>query len=89
MYWLDVAAIGVILVFGIMGFSGWLNKLRGLIFGIILGIVIIGMIPFVLAKFDAGSNIQPEKSVIMKYLDRFVPVSIKIKYREGIAGVDG
>ncbi|MFQ5685233.1 MAG: hypothetical protein ACE5GV_01100 [Candidatus Scalindua sp.] len=79
MYWLDIVAIGVILVFGIMGLSGWLNMLRGLVFGVLLGVIVIGMTPSVLSKYGIDSRINPEKSIIMQYLDKFVPVSIKSK----------
>lgn len=81
MYWLDIAAIGVLFVFGILGFSGWLNKLRGLVFGILLGGIIIGMTPFLLSKYDTGFRINPEKSSIMRYIDKFVPDSIKVTNR--------
>jgi len=84
MYWLDIAAISVILVFGIMGLSGWLNRLRGLVFGVLLGTIVIGLAPIVLSKYDMGSRINPEQSVIMKYLDKFVPDSIREKQQ--IAG---
>lgn len=84
MYWLDIAAISVILVFGIMGLSGWLNRLRGLVFGVLLGTIVIGLTPIVLSKYDMGSRINPEQSVIMKYLDKFVPDSIREKQQ--IAG---
>ncbi|ODS34104.1 MAG: hypothetical protein SCARUB_00777 [Candidatus Scalindua rubra] len=77
MYWLDIVAIGIVLVFGIMGFSGLLNRFRGLVFGILLGIFIIGVTPFVLSKFDTGFHINPEKSIIMRYLDKYIPDSIK------------
>lgn len=84
MYWLDIAAIGVLFVFGVMGFSGWLNRLRGFVFGILLGVVVIGMTPFLLSKYNIDSRIDPEKSSIMRYLDKFVPVSIKSKYQEKV-----
>lgn len=84
MYWLDIAAISVILVFGIMRLSGWLNRLRGLVFGVLLGTIVIGLAPIVLSKYDMGSRINPEQSVIMKYLDKFVPDSIREKQQ--IAG---
>jgi len=84
MYWLDIAAISVILVFGIMRLSGWLNRLRGLVFGVLLGTIVIGLTPIVLSKYDMGSRINPEQSVIMKYLDKFVPDSIREKQQ--IAG---
>jgi len=84
MYWLDIAAISVILVFGIMGLSGWLNRLRGLVFGVLLGTIVIGLAPIVLSKYDMGSRINSEQSVIMKYLDKFVPDSIREKQQ--IAG---
>lgn len=77
--WLDIVSIGVVLAFGIMGLSGWLNRLRGLVFGVLLGVVIIGMTPFALAKYGLDSRINPEKSVIMQYLDRYVPDSFKGK----------
>lgn len=84
MYWLDIAAISVILVFGIMRLSGWLNRLRGLVFGVLLGTIVIGLTPIVLSKYDMGSRINSEQSVIMKYLDKFVPDSIREKQQ--IAG---
>ncbi len=84
MYWLDIAAVSIVLVFGLLGFSGWLNRLRGLVFGILLGVVIIVMTPFVLSKYDTGHRINPEKSSIMRYLDKFVPDSIKEKYKKQI-----
>ncbi|MBT6230532.1 MAG: hypothetical protein HOI47_28160 [Candidatus Scalindua sp.] len=84
MYWLDIAAISVILVFGIMRLSGWLNRLRGLVFGVLLGTIVIGLTPIVLSKYYMGSRINPEQSVIMKYLDKFVPDSIREKQQ--IAG---
>ena len=84
MYWLDIAAISVILVFGIMRLSGWLNRLRGLVFGVLLGTIVIGLAPIVLSKYDMGSRINSEQSVIMKYLDKFVPDSISEKQQ--IAG---
>jgi uncharacterized membrane protein required for colicin V production len=84
MYWLDIAAISVILVFGIMRLSGWLNRLRGLVFGVLLGTIVIGLAPIVLSKYDMGSRINSEQSVIMKYLDKFVPDSIREKQQ--IAG---
>lgn len=84
MYWLDIAAVSIVLVFGILGFSGWLNRLRGLLFGIILGVIIIGMTPFVLSRYDTGLRINPEESSIMRYLDRFVPDSLKEKYKKQI-----
>ncbi|MFQ5964342.1 MAG: hypothetical protein ACE5KZ_08670 [Candidatus Scalinduaceae bacterium] len=76
MYWLDIAAIGVILLFGIMGFSGLLNKLRGLVFGILLGIFIVGITPFVLKKFNTDFHLNPEKSIVMQYLDNFISDTI-------------
>ncbi len=79
MYWLDIAAVGIVFVFGILGFSGWLNRLRGLVFGILLGVIIIGMTPFMLSKYDIGSSINPDQSIIMKYLDKLVPDSIRVK----------
>jgi len=84
MYWLDIAAVGIVFVFGILGFSGWLNRLRGLVFGILLGVIIIGMTPFMLSKYDIGSSINPDQSIIMKYLDKFVPDSIKDKDKKQI-----
>jgi len=84
MYWLDIAAVSIVLVFGILGFSGWLNRLRGLVFGILLGVIIIGVTPFVLSKYDTGLRISPEKSNIMRYLDKFVPDSIKGKGKKQI-----
>ena len=89
MYWLDIAAIGIIFVFGIMGFSGLLNRLRGLMFGIFLGAVIIGMTPYALTKFDTNAQIDLEKSIIMRYFDKFVPISIRSKYQEKLASSDG
>lgn len=85
MYWLDIVAVGIVFVLGILGFSGWLNRLRGLVFGILLGVIIIGMTPFVLSKYDIGSRINPEQSIIMKYLDKFVPDSIKSKGQKKLA----
>jgi hypothetical protein len=84
MYWLDIAAVGIVFVFGILGFSGWLNRLRGLVFGILLGVIIIGMTPLILSKYDIGFRINPEQSIIMKYLDKFVPDSIKGKDKKQI-----
>ncbi len=88
MYWLDIAAIGILFVFGIMGFSGLLNRLRGLIFGILLGAVIIGMTPYALTKFDTKAQIDLEKSIIMKYFDKVVPISIRSKYHEKVVSSD-
>jgi hypothetical protein len=84
MYWLDIAAVGIVFVFGILGFSGWLNRLRGLVFGILLGVIIIGMTPLILSKYDIGSRINPEQSIIMKYLDKFVPDTIKGKDKKQV-----
>ena len=84
MYWLDIAAVGIVFVFGILGFSGWLNRLRGLVFGILLGVIIIGMTPFMLSKYDIGSSINPDQSIIMKYLDKLVPDSIKGKDKKQV-----
>ncbi len=89
MYWLDIAAIGVLFVFGIMGFSGLLNRLRGLIFGIFLGVIIVGMIPLALTKFDTNTHIDLEKSVIISYLDKYVPDSIRSKYQGKVVSSDG
>ena len=89
MYWLDIAAIGVIFVFAIMGFSGWLNRLRGLIFGILLGAIIIAATPFVLTKYDTGTHIDLKKSVVISYLNKYVPVSIKSKYEGKVVRSDG
>jgi len=88
MYWLDIAAIGVLFIFGIMGFSGLLNRLRGLIFGILLGAVLIGMTPYALTKLNTNAQIDSEKSIIMRYLNKFVPVSIKNKYQGRIVSSD-
>ncbi len=88
MYWLDIAAIGILFVFGIMGFSGLLNRLRGLIFGILLGAVIIGITPYALAKFDTNAQIDLEKSIIMRYFDEFVPFSIRSKYHGKVVSSD-
>ena len=84
MYWIDIAAVGIVFVFGILGFSGWLNRLRGLVFGILLGVIIIGMTPLILSKYDIGSRINPEQSIIMKYLDKFVPDTIKGKDKKQV-----
>ncbi len=89
MYWLDIAAIGIIFVFGIMGFSGLLNRLRGLIFGIFLGAVVIGMTPYALTKINTNAQIDLEKSIIMKYFEKFVPISIRNKYQDKHASSDG
>ncbi len=89
MYWLDIAALGVLFIFGIMGFSGLLNRLRGLIFGIFLGVIIIGMTPYALTKFDTNAQIDLEKSIILKYFDKFVPISIRSKYQENVVSSDG
>ncbi len=88
MYWLDIAAIGVLFVFGIMGFSGLLNRLRGLVFGIFLGAVIIGMTPYAITKFDTNAQIDLERSFIMRYFDKFVPISIRSKYQGKIVNSD-
>lgn len=88
MYWLDIAAIGVLFVFGIMGFSGLLNRLRGLIFGIFLGAIIIGMTPYALTKFDTNAQVDLEKSIIMKYFDKFVPISFRSKYHGRVVSSD-
>ena len=88
MYWLDIAAIGIIIVFGIMGFSGLLNRLRGLIFGIFLGAIIIGMTPYALTKFDTNAQVDLEKSIIMKYFDKYVPIPIRSKFQEKVVSSD-
>ena len=88
MYWLDIAAIGVLFVFGILGFSGLLNRLRGLIFGIFLGAVIVGMTPYALTRFDTNTQIDLEKSTIMRYFNKFVPFSIRSKYQEKVVSSD-
>ena len=84
MYWIDIAAVGIVFVFAILGFSGWLNRLSGLVFGILIGVIIIGMTPFMLSKYDLSSSINPEQSIIMKYLDKLVPDSIKGKNKKQI-----
>ena len=88
MYWLDITAIVVIAIFGLSGFSGWLSRLGGLIFGIILAIVIIAITPFMLAKYKKEYYIDIDKSVIMRYIDRFVSDNIveKIRGRVNIHG---
>ncbi len=89
MYWLDIAALGIIFIFGIMGFSGWLNRLRGLIFGILLGAFIIATTPFILTKYDTGTHIDFKKSVVISFLNKYVPVSIKSKYQGKVVSSDG
>jgi hypothetical protein len=84
MHWLDIVAVSTVFVFGILGFSGWLNRLRGLVFGVLLGAIVIGITPFVLSKYDTDLRINPEKSSILRYIDKFVPDSIKGKYKKQI-----
>ncbi len=88
MYWLDIVSISILFVFGIMGFSGWFNRLRGFIFGILLGVFIIGLSPLILTKFDTDTRIDLKKSVIIRYFDQFVPVSIKSKYQGKVVNTD-
>lgn len=88
MYWLDIVAVSTIIVFGILGFSGWLNRLRGLVFGIFLGAVIIGMTPYSLTKFDTNAQIDLEKSIIMKYFDKYAPGPIRSKFQEKVVSSD-
>ncbi len=78
MYWLDIVAVGIIFFFGILGFSGLLNRFRGLVFGILLGLFIIGIAPFALSKYDTGFQVNTEKSIVMRYLGKLMPDSIKI-----------
>jgi hypothetical protein len=82
MYWVDIAAIAVITIFGLLGFSGWLNRLRGLAFGITLAIAIIAITPFILAKYNKDYYINIDKSIIMRYIDHFVPDNIARKGQE-------
>ncbi len=72
MYCLDFALMGVIMFFGVLGFSGLLNKLSGLMFGILLGIFIVGITPTILTKYDLGIHMNPENSLILTYMKYFI-----------------
>jgi len=89
MYWIDITAIAVIAIFGLLGLSGWLNKLRGLAFGIILAIVVIAMTPFMLAKYNKDYYINLDKSIIMRYINHFVPDSIAGKSQGNSMSTEG
>jgi|TARA_B100000315_G_C14197574_1_gene416120 hypothetical protein len=90
MYWLDIAAIVVIIMFGLLGFSGLLNRLRGLAFGLILAIVVIAITPFVLAKYNKDYYINTEKSIIMRYINHFIPNNIMGKsHRDKVSMYNG
>jgi hypothetical protein len=76
MYWLDIVAIVVIAVFGLLGLTGSLKMLSGLVFGIILAILILAITPSVLGKYNKYFNINIEKSIIIRNIDHFVTDSI-------------
>jgi hypothetical protein len=76
MYWIDITAIAVIAIFGLLGLSGWLNRLRGLAFGIILAVALIAMTPFMLTRYNKDYYINLDKSIIMRYINHLVPDSI-------------
>jgi hypothetical protein len=76
MYWLDIVAIVVIAVFGLLGLTGSLKMLSGLVFGIILAILILAITPSVLEKYNKYFNINIEKSIIIRNIDHFVTDSI-------------
>ena len=76
MYWLDIVAIVVIAVFGLLGLTGSLKMLSGFAFGIILAILILAITPSVLEKYNKYFNINTEKSIIIRNIDHFVTDSI-------------
>ncbi len=76
MYWLDIVAIAVIAIFGLLGLTGSLKKLSGFVFGIILAILILAITPSMLEKFNKYFYINTEKSIIIRNIDRFVSDNI-------------
>lgn len=65
----DIAAAGVIILFGLLGLSGWLNRIRGLVFGIIIGIAVVGVTPYMLEKFNIDLHFTRENSVLLQYIE--------------------
>ena len=65
----DIAAAGVIILFGLLGLSGWLNRIKGLAFGIIFGIVVVGFTPYMLEKFDINFHFTRENSLVLQYIE--------------------
>ncbi len=76
MYWLDIVAIVVIAIFGLLGLTGSLKMLSGFVFGIILAIVILAITPSVLEKYNKYFYINTEKSIIIQHIDRLVTDNI-------------
>ncbi|MCF6147729.1 MAG: hypothetical protein E3K37_03625 [Candidatus Kuenenia sp.] len=65
----DIAAAGVIILFGLLGLSGWLNRIRGLVFGIIIGIAVVGVTPYMLERFNIDLHFTRENSVLLQYIE--------------------
>ena len=76
MYWLDIVAIVVIAIFALLGLTGWLKMLSGLVFGIVLAILILAITPSILEKYNKYFYIDTEKSIIIRHIDRFVTDNI-------------
>ncbi len=76
MYWLDIVAIAVIVIFGLLGLTGSLKILSGFVFGIILAILILAITPPMLEKFNKYFYVNTEKSIIIRNIDRFVSDNI-------------
>ena len=74
MYWFDIGAFSVIFIFIILGFSGWLDSLRGLVFGMFFGIFVVAVIAVTLTSQNNVTKVSivKERSVVLRFIDDYI-----------------